>query len=63
MSPLEAKAYGLIDEVYTEREQSLISEAKREGGLGGEGGAAHEGEDVKPADEDPTAEPSKGTKG
>lgn len=63
MSPLEAKAYGLIDEVYTEREQSLISEAKREGGLGGEGGAAHEGEDVRPADEDPTAEPSKGTKG
>ncbi|MBA2490121.1 MAG: ATP-dependent Clp protease proteolytic subunit [Chloroflexi bacterium] len=63
MSPLEAKAYGLIDEVYTERAQSLISEAKREGGLGGEGGAAHEGEDVKPADEDPTAEPSKGTKG
>ena len=63
MSPLEAKAYGLIDEVYTEREQSLISEAKREGGLGGEGGAAHEGEDVRPAEEDPTAEPSMGTKG
>ena len=40
MSPEEAKAYGIIDEVYAERDQSLISEAKREGGLLGEGAAA-----------------------
>ncbi len=48
MSPAEAKAYGIIDEVYAERDQSLISEAKREGGLAGEGAAVHEGEDVTP---------------
>jgi hypothetical protein len=28
MSPEAAKAYGIIDEVYAERDQSLISEAK-----------------------------------
>jgi ATP-dependent Clp protease protease subunit len=49
MAPAEAKAYGIIDEVYAERDDSLISEAKREGALAGEGGAAHEGEDVRPA--------------
>jgi ATP-dependent Clp protease protease subunit len=30
MSPDQAKAYGIIDEVYAERDASLISEAKRE---------------------------------
>jgi ATP-dependent Clp protease protease subunit len=58
MSPSEARAYGIIDEVYQERDQSLISEAKREGATGGEGGAVHEGEDVTP-----TAAPAKGSKG
>jgi hypothetical protein len=48
MAPKEAKDYGIIDEVYAERDQSLISEAKKEGGLAGEGAAAHEGEDVGP---------------
>jgi len=40
MSPEEAKAYGIIDEVYAVPDQSLISEAKSQGLLGGEGGAA-----------------------
>jgi len=40
MSPDEAKAYGIIDEVYAVPDQSLISEAKHQGLLGGEGGAA-----------------------
>jgi len=40
MSPDEAKAYGIIDEVYSIPDQSLISEAKHKGLLGGEGGAA-----------------------
>ncbi len=48
MAPGEAKAYGIIDEVYAERDDSLISEAKREGALAGEGGAAHEGEEIRP---------------
>jgi ATP-dependent Clp protease protease subunit len=39
MSPDEAKAYGIIDEVYTTPDQSLISEAKSRGALGGEGPA------------------------
>jgi ATP-dependent Clp protease protease subunit len=30
MSPEQAKAYGIIDEVYAERDASLISEAQRE---------------------------------
>ena len=38
MSPEEAKAYGIIDEVYSAPDQSLISEAKSKGLLGGEGG-------------------------
>jgi ATP-dependent Clp protease protease subunit len=42
MSPEEAKAYGIIDEVYAVPDQSLISEAKQRGLLGGEGGEAHE---------------------
>jgi ATP-dependent Clp protease protease subunit len=40
MSPEEAKAYGIIDDVYTVPDQSLISEAKHKGLLGGEGAAA-----------------------
>jgi ATP-dependent Clp protease, protease subunit len=40
MSPEEAKAYGIIDEVYAVPDQSLISEAKSQGLLGGEGGKA-----------------------
>ncbi len=61
MSPGEAKAYGIIDEVYAEREQSLISEGKREGALGGEGSAVHEGESVEPAE--PEQQPTKGGRG
>jgi ATP-dependent Clp protease protease subunit len=49
MSPEEAKAYGIIDEVYTTPDQSLISEAKSKGALGGEGSAVAAGEDVSPA--------------
>jgi ATP-dependent Clp protease, protease subunit len=64
MSPAEAKAYGIIDEVYAEREQSLISEGKREGALGGEGSAVHEGEDVVPVEAAEAPErPSKGSRG
>ena len=36
MSPIDAKAYGIIDEVYTTPDQSLISEAKAKGLIGGE---------------------------
>ena len=43
MSPGEAKAYGIIDEVYTAPDQSLISEARAKGMLGGEGAAAAAG--------------------
>jgi hypothetical protein len=39
MSPEEAKAYGIIDDVYSVPDQSLISEAKHKGLLGGEGSA------------------------
>jgi ATP-dependent Clp protease protease subunit len=39
MSPNEAKAYGIIDEVYSAPDQSLISEAKARGALPGEGPA------------------------
>ncbi len=42
MSPEEAKAYGIIDEVYSAPDQSLISEAKSKGLLGGEGSVAAE---------------------
>jgi ATP-dependent Clp protease protease subunit len=34
MGPEDAKAYGIIDEVYAEKDQSLISEAKAKGGKG-----------------------------
>jgi len=39
MTPEDAKAYGIIDEVYNIPDQSLISEARHKGLLGGEGGA------------------------
>jgi ATP-dependent Clp protease protease subunit len=45
MSPEEAKDYGIIDEVYTAPDRSLISEARAKGMLGGEGAAAAAGED------------------
>ena len=48
MSPDHAKAYGIIDEVYPARADSLIALAKDEGGLGGEGGAAESGEEIAP---------------
>jgi ATP-dependent Clp protease, protease subunit len=48
MSPAEAKAYGIIDEVYTAPDRSLISEARAKGMLGGEGAAAAAGEDSEP---------------
>jgi ATP-dependent Clp protease protease subunit len=56
MSPDEAKTYGIIDEVYAVPDQSLISEAKHKGMLGGEGGAAAAGEE--PEADSPT--PQKG---
>ncbi len=52
MSPGEAKAYGIIDEVYSAQDQSLISEARAIGALGGEGSAVAAGEDVAPATDD-----------
>ena len=45
MTPEEAKGYGIIDEVYAVPDQSLISEAKHAGLLGGEGGAVNTGEE------------------
>src|SRR6187399_3488876 len=39
MSPQEAKDYGIIDEVYTATDSSLISEAIKRGALPGEGPA------------------------
>jgi ATP-dependent Clp protease, protease subunit len=58
MSPEQAKAYGIIDAVYTERDQSLISQAKAAGVLGGEGGAVDVGERVTPLAEDGDSRPS-----
>jgi ATP-dependent Clp protease protease subunit len=56
MSPEQAQTYGIIDEVYAERAQSLISEAKASGVLAGEGSAAA-------ADEiDSTPAPEKGSR-
>ncbi len=46
MSPEQAKAYGIIDEVYAERAESLISQAKHAGVLAGEGAAIDSGERV-----------------
>jgi ATP-dependent Clp protease protease subunit len=58
MSPEQAKAYGIIDDVYTEREQSLISVAKHAGVLGGEGAAVEAGEAVTPATDDGDSRPT-----
>jgi ATP-dependent Clp protease protease subunit len=55
MSPEDAKSYGIIDEVYNVADQSLISEAKHKGLLGGEGSAVAAGEEPE---EGPT--PAKG---
>src|SRR5262245_27188611 len=44
MSPEEAKAYGIIDEVYSATNSSLISEALARGALPGEGPAESEEE-------------------
>jgi ATP-dependent Clp protease protease subunit len=51
MSPEEAKAYGIIDEVYSVTDRSLISQAHAKGLLGGEGAAVAVGDDngAKPA--------------
>jgi len=49
MSPGAAKAYGIIDEVYSAADQSLISEARAKGALGGEGAAVAAGEEVNEA--------------
>jgi ATP-dependent Clp protease protease subunit len=48
MSPEEAKEYGIIDEVYTASDSSLISEAIKRGALPGEGPA--DGEDERERD-------------
>jgi ATP-dependent Clp protease, protease subunit len=55
MSPDTAKAYGIIDEVYSAQDQSLISEARSKGALAGEGSAVAAGDDV---DEAPSRETS-----
>jgi ATP-dependent Clp protease, protease subunit len=49
MSPAAAKAYGIIDEVFTGAGESLIAQAKDEGALGGEGAAAVQREELQPA--------------
>jgi hypothetical protein len=53
MAPDDAKAYGIIDEVYSTPDQSLISEAISRGALGGEGGP-------EPAEESDGPSPAKG---
>jgi len=64
MSPEQAKTYGIIDDVYNERDQSLISQAKAAGVLGGEGAAVDAGESVTPLldDGDSRPTPSKGSR-
>jgi ATP-dependent Clp protease protease subunit len=52
LSPEQAKAYGIIDEVYAERGSSLISENQRERAAG---------VDLR-VDEPPSAEPGKGAR-
>ena len=49
MSPEEAKAYGIIDEVYAEPDQSLISEAAQRGRTTGA-----EGRDARARPRSPT---------
>src|SRR3954462_15305027 len=45
MAPEDDMVYGIIDEEYATPDQSLISEAKHRGMLGGEGAAAAAGEE------------------
>jgi ATP-dependent Clp protease protease subunit len=52
MSPDEAKAYGIIDEIYTATDKSLISEARAKAMLGGAAPA--------PASDENEARPAKG---
>jgi ATP-dependent Clp protease protease subunit len=56
MSPQEAKDYGIIDEVYTATDSSLISEAIKRGALPGEGPA----ESADERERDGGAKPAKG---
>jgi len=49
MSPEQAKAYGIIDEVFSGTGESLIAQAKDEGALGGEGAAVPQREPLQPA--------------
>jgi ATP-dependent Clp protease, protease subunit len=51
LSPEQAKAYGIIDEVYAERHSSLISENRRE----------RPGVDVR-VEDGPSADPGRGTR-
>ncbi len=60
MSPDEAKEYGIVDEVYTAPDKSLISEARAKGMLGGEGSAAAAGEEPVAVTEGNGAKPAKG---
>jgi ATP-dependent Clp protease protease subunit len=60
MAPEDAKAYGIIDEVYATPDQSLISEAKHRGMLGGEGAAAAAGEESGEGAASADAAPEKG---
>lgn len=55
MSPEQAKAYGIIDEVYADRSESLISEART---AGGRGRATSPGD----GDDKPEAQPEKRTR-
>jgi ATP-dependent Clp protease protease subunit len=49
MAPTDAKAYGIIDEVYTTPDQSLISEARSKGLIGDQPGDMPEEGSPKPA--------------
>jgi ATP-dependent protease ClpP protease subunit len=51
MAPEDAKAYGIIDEVYAVPDQSLISEARAKGLIGGDklDAPGEEGGSAKPA--------------
>jgi ATP-dependent Clp protease, protease subunit len=49
MSPEDARAYGMIDQVFSGQSDSLIAQAKDAGAFGGEGAAVAAGEHVEPA--------------
>jgi ATP-dependent Clp protease, protease subunit len=51
MAPGDAKAYGIIDEVYSPRDASLIALAKDLGALGGDTGATEPAPDAQPEPE------------